>query len=56
MSAIKTEDAANGKSTVNGGSVYEEGGVTVLRCVSFHLKRIKNMYITNGSFVLNEVC
>ncbi|XP_051569237.1 heme oxygenase 2-like [Myxocyprinus asiaticus] len=32
MSAIKTEDAANGKSVANGGGVvYEEGGVTVLR-------------------------
>ncbi|XP_051987326.1 heme oxygenase 2 [Xyrauchen texanus] len=32
MSAIKTEDAANGKSAANGGVVvYEEGGVTVLR-------------------------
>nr|ANQ45532.1 heme oxygenase 2b [Megalobrama amblycephala] len=31
MSAMKTEDAANGKSTANGGGVvYEEGGVTVL--------------------------
>ncbi|KAI7803749.1 heme oxygenase 2 [Triplophysa rosa] len=31
MSATTTEDAANGKSAVNGGSMYEEGGVTVLR-------------------------
>ncbi|XP_055050866.1 heme oxygenase 2-like [Misgurnus anguillicaudatus] len=33
MSAIKAEDAANGKSTANGGggAMYEEGGVTVLR-------------------------
>ncbi|XP_042575518.1 heme oxygenase 2 [Cyprinus carpio] len=32
MSAVRTEDAADGKSTANGGGVVcEEGGVTVLR-------------------------
>ncbi len=32
MSAMRTEDAADGKSTSNGGGlVCQEGGVTVLR-------------------------